>query len=104
MNDSFDQNDIQALAGSVRRFMNERVVPNVQQWEDAGEFPRELYREAARLPDANRRDVRFTKLLAEAEATAGVLESALRTTPQRANALFGRLRSTCNRCHAAYRN
>ncbi|QJW85890.1 acyl-CoA dehydrogenase [Ramlibacter terrae] len=29
--------------------MNERVVPNVQQWEDAGEFPRELYREAAAL-------------------------------------------------------
>jgi len=49
MNDTFDTNDIQALAASVRRFMNERVVPNVQQWEEAGEFPRALYQEAAAL-------------------------------------------------------
>jgi hypothetical protein len=68
---------------------------------------RELYREAARLPDAGRRDASFIKLLADAEATAGELEAALRASPPdapRANELFGRLRSTCNRCHAAYRN
>jgi acyl-CoA dehydrogenase len=41
--------DLDTLAGSVRRFMNERVVPNVAQWEAAGEFPRELYREAGAL-------------------------------------------------------
>ncbi|HVE52872.1 MAG TPA: acyl-CoA dehydrogenase family protein [Ramlibacter sp.] len=29
--------------------MHERVVPNVAQWEQAGEIPRELYREAAKL-------------------------------------------------------
>ncbi|MGV3573038.1 MAG: acyl-CoA dehydrogenase family protein [Ramlibacter sp.] len=49
MNHAFDNDEIQALAGSVRRFMNERVVPHVQQWEDAGEFPRGLYREAGAL-------------------------------------------------------
>lgn len=43
------QADIQALAGSIRRFIADRVAPNVQQWDEAGEFPRELYREAAGL-------------------------------------------------------
>ncbi|HEY8359508.1 MAG TPA: acyl-CoA dehydrogenase family protein [Ramlibacter sp.] len=49
MNEGLDSDDIQALAGGVRRFMNERVVPHVQQWEDAGEFPRELYTQAGAL-------------------------------------------------------
>ncbi|RYY68653.1 MAG: acyl-CoA dehydrogenase, partial [Comamonadaceae bacterium] len=49
MNDNEYQGDIATLAGSVRRFMNERVVPYVQEWEDAGEVPRALYREAAAL-------------------------------------------------------
>lgn len=43
------ETDIAALAASVRRFMTERVAPQVQQWEEAGEFPRDLYREAAAL-------------------------------------------------------
>lgn len=41
--------DIGALAGSVRRFMNDRVAPFVQQWDEEGEIPRELYREAAAI-------------------------------------------------------
>jgi acyl-CoA dehydrogenase len=41
--------DLATLANSVRRFMDERVVPHVAQWELAGEVPRELYREAAAL-------------------------------------------------------
>jgi hypothetical protein len=77
--------------------------PDVDPSHEARQL-RELYREAARLPDANRRDAGFIKLLTEAETIAGELEGALRSNPQRANALFGQLRSTCNRCHAAYRN
>jgi acyl-CoA dehydrogenase len=41
--------DIDTLAASVRRFINERVAPVLPQWEQAGEFPRELYREAAAI-------------------------------------------------------
>jgi acyl-CoA dehydrogenase len=41
--------DLALMADGVRRFMNERVAPNVAQWEQAGEVPRELYREAAAL-------------------------------------------------------
>ena len=49
MNDDDLAFDLATLAGSVRRFMNERVAPNVAQWESAGEIARELYREAAQL-------------------------------------------------------
>ena len=48
MNDELDF-DINVMAQSVRRFMTERVAPHVQAWEDAGEIPRELYREAAAI-------------------------------------------------------
>ncbi|MBE7366214.1 acyl-CoA dehydrogenase family protein [Ramlibacter pallidus] len=41
--------DLALMADGVRRFMHERVAPNVAQWEQAGEIPRELYREAAKL-------------------------------------------------------
>lgn len=41
--------DIQALAGSVRRFIRDRITPNLEAWEQAGEVPRELHREAAAL-------------------------------------------------------
>lgn len=33
---------------SVRRFVAEKITPNIEQWEEAGGFPRELYLEAAR--------------------------------------------------------
>lgn len=41
--------DLALMAQNVRRFMHERVVPHVPQWEEAGEVPRELHREAADL-------------------------------------------------------
>lgn len=43
------QADIDALVDSVRRFTLERIAPHVAKWDEAGEFPRELYREAAGL-------------------------------------------------------
>jgi acyl-CoA dehydrogenase len=41
------QQDIDALTDTVRRFTLERIAPHVAQWEEAGEIPRVLYREAA---------------------------------------------------------
>ena len=44
--------DLEALAGisaSVTRFAQREIAPHVSQWDDAGEFPRELYRQAAEL-------------------------------------------------------
>lgn len=48
MNDELQQ-DIGALADTVRRFTLERIAPFVAQWEEAGEIPRALYREAAAI-------------------------------------------------------
>jgi acyl-CoA dehydrogenase len=41
--------DIEALTDSVKRFTLERIAPHVAKWDEAGEFPRELYREASAL-------------------------------------------------------
>ncbi|MES2383233.1 MAG: acyl-CoA dehydrogenase family protein [Pseudomonadota bacterium] len=44
--------DLDALADireSVTRFARREIAPHVSQWDDAGEFPRELYRQAAEL-------------------------------------------------------
>lgn len=44
--------DLDALADiseSVTRFARGEIAPHVSQWDDAGEFPRELYRQAAGL-------------------------------------------------------
>ncbi len=41
--------DIETLADSVRRFTLKRIAPNINQWDEAGEFPRGLYGEAAAL-------------------------------------------------------
>jgi acyl-CoA dehydrogenase len=41
--------DIEALQDTVRRFALERIAPNAQAWDEAGEVPRSLYREAAEL-------------------------------------------------------
>jgi acyl-CoA dehydrogenase len=43
------QQDIEALSDVVKRFTLERIAPHVAAWDEAGEFPRELYREAAAL-------------------------------------------------------
>lgn len=45
----FDAADLQSLVDTVRRFAAERVRPNVDAWDAAGEIPRGLYREAADL-------------------------------------------------------
>jgi acyl-CoA dehydrogenase len=41
--------DAAALYDSVKRFTLERIAQQVAGWDEAGEFPRELYREAAAL-------------------------------------------------------
>jgi acyl-CoA dehydrogenase len=44
--------DLDALADfgeSVKRFAQREIAPHVSQWDDAGEFPRALYRQAAEL-------------------------------------------------------
>jgi len=43
------QQDIEALADTVKRFTLDRIAQQVAAWDEAGEFPRELYREAAAL-------------------------------------------------------
>jgi acyl-CoA dehydrogenase len=43
------QADIAALTDTVRRFALERVAPNAQDWDLAGEIPRSLQQEAAQL-------------------------------------------------------
>ncbi len=41
--------DMAALAETVKRFTLERIAPHVSGWDEAGEFPRALYLEAAAL-------------------------------------------------------
>jgi acyl-CoA dehydrogenase len=43
------QEDIALVEDAVRRFIQTEVAPHLQTWEDAGEFPRELYARAAAL-------------------------------------------------------
>ena len=43
------QADRAALADTVRRFAENEIAPNVEAWDDAGEFPRALYARAAEL-------------------------------------------------------
>lgn len=44
-----DEGELQALLDTVRRFAVERVRPNLDDWEAQGQFPRELYPQAAEL-------------------------------------------------------
>lgn len=41
--------DMAALLETVKRFTLERIAPHVSGWDEAGEFPRALYQEAAAL-------------------------------------------------------
>ena len=43
------QADIQSLSDTVRRFTQDEIVPHVNAWDEAGEFPRALYIRAAEL-------------------------------------------------------
>ena len=44
-----DLDAVADIAESVKRFAQREVAPHVTQWDDAGEFPRALYRQAAEL-------------------------------------------------------
>jgi len=46
---STDLDMLADITTSVRRFAQNGIAPNVGQWDDVGEFPRSLYREAAEL-------------------------------------------------------
>src|SRR5690554_2194077 len=37
----------QQFRDSVRRFVSKEILPHVEEWEEAGSFPRELYKKAA---------------------------------------------------------
>src|SRR5258708_22936231 len=37
----------EAFRSTVRRFVEREIMPHVDQWDEAEEFPRELYRKAA---------------------------------------------------------
>ena len=45
----FSAEDLRALIDTVERFAREAVAPNVTAWDAAGEFPREIYRQAGEL-------------------------------------------------------
>jgi len=52
-NSGFDpeeaRNDIETLSFLVARFAAKEIAPHVSEWEDAGEFPRSLYKRAAQI-------------------------------------------------------
>lgn len=39
----------EALRATVRRFAEREIAPHIDEWDDAGEFPRELYKKAAQV-------------------------------------------------------
>jgi acyl-CoA dehydrogenase len=47
--DSFWSAEQRALMATARAFVAAEVLPHLQEWEDAGEVPRELHRQAAKL-------------------------------------------------------
>jgi protein tyrosine phosphatase (PTP) superfamily phosphohydrolase (DUF442 family) len=67
---------------------------------------RERFHESARLLAGDeKRDARFKQRLAEAEAVARKLETALQAGEKlQAEQSYQRLEQRCNECHAAYRN
>ena len=48
-NQQEDRSECEALSYLVTRFASKEIAPHVQQWDHAGEFPRELYQRAAQL-------------------------------------------------------
>ena len=46
---TFWSDEQEALRETARAFVRSDVVPQLQQWEDAGEVPRELHARAAKL-------------------------------------------------------
>ncbi|MQA14560.1 MAG: acyl-CoA dehydrogenase [Pseudonocardiaceae bacterium] len=49
MSDPFDTPERQELRATVRKFVETEVVPHLEEWERAGELPRELHRRAGQL-------------------------------------------------------
>lgn len=49
MNDVFATDDCRALRDTVRRFVEREILPHQDDWERAGELPRELHSKAAEL-------------------------------------------------------
>jgi acyl-CoA dehydrogenase len=49
MNNDFTAEDRAALVDTVQRFATQAIAPNVPAWEEAGELPRALHRQAAEL-------------------------------------------------------
>ena len=47
--DTMNQQDLAAVEGAARRFIQTEVTAHLNDWEEAGEFPRALYRRAADL-------------------------------------------------------
>ena len=45
---TYDDPDLTALAESARRFTEREIAPHLDEWEDAGEIPRELHSAAAK--------------------------------------------------------
>ncbi|MFN7133454.1 MAG: acyl-CoA dehydrogenase family protein, partial [Myxococcales bacterium] len=43
----FENDEHAALRAQVRRFAESRIAPHAHAWDEAGEFPRALYRDAA---------------------------------------------------------
>jgi len=43
----FYSSEHEAFRNTVRRFVDREIMPNVDQWDEAEEFPRELYRKAS---------------------------------------------------------
>lgn len=67
----------------------------------------EHYREASRLVEIRTRSLEFTKLLKEAEQSAGDLERTLRAKPVRAESAevaFARSSNLCAKCHRLFRD
>ncbi|MRD49465.1 acyl-CoA dehydrogenase [Caenimonas koreensis DSM 17982] len=43
------EEDVASIADLVKRFTLERIAPDISKWDEAGEFPRSVYREAAAI-------------------------------------------------------
>jgi acyl-CoA dehydrogenase len=84
---SFFSPEQEALRESARAFVRKEVVPHLQEWEDAGEVPRELHRAAAKqgflglgVPEVKGGSggtfldaLAVTEAMAEAGASSGLL-------------------------------
>jgi alkylation response protein AidB-like acyl-CoA dehydrogenase len=49
IDESEQQEILTALTDTLRRFSNREIEPNIHAWDEAGEFPRSLYKRATEL-------------------------------------------------------